>query len=57
MIQVQSSWFPLIDRNPQSWVDNIWDAKASDFVTATHRVHRSQAHASSVSFQVLQAGE
>lgn len=38
-IQIQSSWFPLVDRNPQSWVDNIFEAKESDFVKATHRVH------------------
>lgn len=56
-IQVHSTWLPLIDRNPQSWVDNIWNAKAEDFIPATHRVHRSKAHASSVSFQILQAGE
>lgn len=44
MIQIQSTWFPLVDRNPQSWVDNIFLAEADDFVTATHRVHRSREH-------------
>jgi putative CocE/NonD family hydrolase len=39
MIQVQSSWFPLADRNPQKFVD-IYQAKASDFVKATERVYR-----------------
>jgi putative CocE/NonD family hydrolase len=39
MIQVQSTWFPLVDRNPQKYVDNIFKAKAQDFKTATHRVY------------------
>jgi putative CocE/NonD family hydrolase len=39
MIQIQSSWFPLADRNPQKFVD-IYSAKASDFVKATERVYR-----------------
>ena len=38
MVQVQSSWFPAIDRNPQTFVPNIARAKASDFVKATQRV-------------------
>ena len=41
MIQVQSSWFPLIDRNPQRFVPNIFAAADSDFVSATERIHRS----------------
>lgn len=45
MIQVQSSWFPLVDRNPQKFVD-IYQAKASDFQKATHRVYRSSSHPS-----------
>jgi putative CocE/NonD family hydrolase len=40
MIQVQSTWFPLVDRNPQTFVD-IYQARASDFHKATHRVYRS----------------
>ncbi|GAB4020966.1 CocE/NonD family hydrolase [Spirosoma koreense] len=39
MIQVQSTWFPLIDRNPQKYVDNIFKADAADFQKATHRVY------------------
>ena len=42
MVQVQSSWFPLTDRNPQTFV-NIPDAKASDFVKATERVYHAEA--------------
>ena len=40
MVQVQSSWFPLVDRNPQKFVD-IYNAKSTDFVKATQRVYRS----------------
>ncbi len=46
MVQVQSTWFPLIDRNPQTFVDNIFLAKASDYRPATQRVFRSKAHPS-----------
>ncbi len=52
MVQVQSSWFPLVDRNPQSFVDTL-TAKASDFQAATQRVYRSQKLPSRVSAQVL----
>ena len=41
MVQVQSSWFPLYDRNPQVFVPNIFKAKASDFKPATQRIYRS----------------
>jgi len=41
MVQVQSSWFPLIDRNPQTFVPNIFQAKDSDFQKATERVYRN----------------
>jgi putative CocE/NonD family hydrolase len=44
MVQVQSTWFPLIDRNPQTFVENIFLAKASDYKPATQRVFRSKAH-------------
>ncbi len=44
MVQVQSSWFPLIDRNPQTFVRNIFLAQASDFRPATHRIYRSARH-------------
>ena len=48
-IQVQSTWFPLIDLNPQTYVDNIFKAKAADFKTQTHTVFTS----SSLEFSVL----
>ena len=43
MIQVQSTWFPLIDRNPQTFVPNIFEANAADFQKATHKVYGSSA--------------
>jgi predicted acyl esterase len=48
MIHVQSSWFPLVDRNPQTFV-NIPTAKESDFKKATHRVY----HNSTIAVNVL----
>jgi putative CocE/NonD family hydrolase len=53
MVQVQSSWFPLIDRNPQTFVPNIFEAKASDFRAATMMVVRSPASASRVVLPVV----
>ena len=41
MIQIQSTWFPLIDRNPQKFVPSIYKASAEDFVPATQRVYCS----------------
>jgi hypothetical protein len=52
-VQVQSSLFPFFDRNPQTWVPNIFEADAEDFVAATHRVHRSAAHPSALHVGVL----
>jgi putative CocE/NonD family hydrolase len=52
MVQVQSSWFPLVDRNPQTFVD-IYQAKESDFQKATQRVYRSREMPSRVSVLVL----
>ncbi len=52
MIQVQSSWFPLADRNPQKFV-NIYEADISDFQKATIRIHHEAANASSVLLPVL----
>jgi hypothetical protein len=53
MIQIQSTWFPLVDRNPQSWVPNIFEAEEDDFIKATHRVHRSSAHPTALEVGVL----
>jgi uncharacterized protein len=53
MVQVQSSWFPLIDRNPQTFVPNIFEAKPSDFRAATQRIYRSKAKASKIVLPVV----
>jgi putative CocE/NonD family hydrolase len=56
MVQVQSTWFPVIDRNPQHFVPNIFLAKDSDFQKATQKVFRSGPHASYVGLPVLESG-
>jgi len=52
MVQVQSTWFPLIDRNPQKYVPNIFKAKDGDFQSARQRVYRSPKYPSAISMQV-----
>lgn len=54
MIHVQSTWFPFIDRNPQTYVPNIFEADEEDFVKATHRLYRSKAFSSHIEAAVLQ---
>jgi uncharacterized protein len=53
MVHIQSSWFPMIDRNPQTYVDNIFLAGEEDFEAATQRIHCSKAHPSSLVVGVL----
>lgn len=53
MVQVQSSWFPLYDRNPQTYVKNIFFAKPSDYVKATQRVYHAPGEASYVELPVV----
>ena len=53
MVQVQSTWFPLYDRNPQTFVPNIFRAKATDYRPQTHRIFRTQAQPSNVEVKVL----
>ncbi len=53
MVQVQSTWFPLYDRNPQTYVENIFQARASDFKEATQKVFRSQKSPSHVVLPVM----
>jgi len=48
MVQVQSSWFPLVDRNPQTFLPDIAKATEADFKVATHRVYRTPALPSSL---------
>jgi putative CocE/NonD family hydrolase len=53
MVQVQSTWFPVIDRNPQKFVPSIYAAKASDFVKATQRVYTTPGMASHIVLPVV----
>jgi uncharacterized protein len=48
MVQVQSTWFPLIDRNPQKFVPSIFEASDSDYVPATQRIFRSRERPSGI---------
>jgi predicted acyl esterase len=52
LVQIQSTWFPVYDRNPQTWVPNIFKAKASDFKAQTHRVWHTAAYPSRVEVMV-----
>ncbi len=56
MVQVQSTWFPLYDRNPQTWVPNIFEAPASAYRAQTHRIYRAARHPSRVEVMVMRAG-
>jgi uncharacterized protein len=53
MVQVQSSWFPLYDRNPQTFVPNVFFATPADYVKATQRVYHSAGVASSIDLPLL----
>ena len=53
MMQIQSSWFPLVARNPQKYVSNYKQATEADFQKATERVYRSGAQASNIVLPVL----
>jgi putative CocE/NonD family hydrolase len=52
MVQVQSSWFPLYDRNPQTFVDNIFFAKPGDYKKATQRIYHQPGAASAIELPV-----
>jgi putative CocE/NonD family hydrolase len=52
MVQVQSSWFPLYDRNPQTFVDNIFFAKPADYRKATHRVYHQPGAATAIELPI-----
>ena len=54
MVQVQSSWFPLYDRNPQTFVPNIFFAKPTDYKAATQTIFHSAAEASFIELPVVQ---
>jgi putative CocE/NonD family hydrolase len=53
MVQIQSTWFPLIDRNPQKFVTSIYQATASDFVPAAQRIYCSPAEPSHLILPVM----
>ena len=53
MVQVQSSWFPLYDRNPQTYVDSIFWAKPEDYRKAVQRVYHTGDHASFVELPLV----
>jgi putative CocE/NonD family hydrolase len=56
MVQVQSTWFPLIDRNPQTFTSSIYTAKASDFAAATQKVYSTPTLPSRVILPVVPSG-
>ena len=53
LVQVQSTWFPIIDRNPQRFVPNIFQAKAGDFIKATQRVYGTAKAPSHIALPVM----
>jgi putative CocE/NonD family hydrolase len=53
MVQVQSSWFPLYDRNPQTFVPSIFEARPTDYVKATQRVYHAPGEASYIALPVV----
>lgn len=55
LVHVQSTWFPVFDRNPQTFVPNIFQAKDEDFVTATHRVHHTADRPSHLEVGVIES--
>ncbi len=54
MVQIQSSWFPLYDRNPQTFVPNIFFAQPADYRKAVQRVHHAPGRASHVELPVVE---
>ena len=57
MVQVQSTWFPIIDRNPQKFVPSIYEAKEEDFVRATQRVYSTPEIPSCIVLPVMAGGK
>lgn len=54
MVQIQSSWFPIIDRNPQKYVPNIFEAKESDFIVTNQKIYRSAKYPSHIKLPVIE---
>jgi putative CocE/NonD family hydrolase len=53
MVQIQSSWFPLYDRNPQTFAPNIFNAKPADYTRQEHRIWHTMQYPSHISVHVL----
>ena len=53
MIQIQSTWFPIIDRNPQKYIPNIFEAKDEDFIKATHTIYCNSKYPSYLELPVM----
>ena len=53
MVQIQSTWFPIIDRNPQKYVPNIFEAKETDYIKATHTIYCNTIHSSYIELPVM----
>jgi uncharacterized protein len=53
MIQVQSSWFPLVDINPQKYVENIYKAEKADFIKSTQKIYHSKEYSTSIEIGIL----
>ncbi|MBK8881299.1 MAG: CocE/NonD family hydrolase [Bacteroidales bacterium] len=53
MIQIQSTWFPIIDRNPQKYVPNIFEAKDDDFTKATHTIYCNSQYSTYIEIPVM----
>jgi len=53
MVQIQSTWFPLYDRNPQTFVDNIFFATPADYLPATHTIHHTPDQPSAIELPVI----
>jgi len=53
MVQIQSTWFPLVDRNPQKYLENMFEAQGEDYTRTAQRLFRSKLHPSHIRFAVL----
>jgi uncharacterized protein len=53
VVQIQSSWFPLYDRNPQSFVPNIFYAEPGAYQKATQRIYYGGAHGTRIDFPIV----
>jgi hypothetical protein len=53
MVQIQSTWFPIIDRNPQKYIPNIFEAEEKDFIKATHTIYCNSKYSTYVELPVM----